>query len=326
MEQEQPGEIPWAIGFDLGGTNLRVALVSAQGEVRARRSGKTKASRGIEAVIGDIICLIRETLEEADPSPILGIGVASPGPLDPKTGVIHRSPNLGWTKVPLKKRLEESLGIPTIVDNDSQMAAFGERWLGAGQGADHMVCLTLGTGVGGGVILNGQIYHGATGTAGHIGHYVIDPQGPRCGCGARGCLEAYASAPAIVQRTIHAINEGKGTRIPQLATDKLGRLTSYHIFQAAKEGDPLALDIFRETGHYLALALVSVINILDPQIVIISGQVALAGDLLLQPLRSRVKELAHLRTPVPIVQSKLGDDSGLIGAAGAVFCRAGVLK
>ena len=325
MVSGRKGRTVWAVGFDLGGTNMRGALVSSQGDVRARRSRKTEATRGADAIIEDIVSLIREVLAEA-PKEVVGIGMAAPGPLNPEEGLIIRSPNLRWANVPLKRRLEEDLGIQTVVDNDSQMTAFGERWMGAGQGADHLLCVTLGTGVGGGIILDGRIYHGESGSAGHIGHYIIDPQGPLCGCGARGCLEAYASAPSIVRRTIEAIKRGRVTGITELAAGDLDRLTCRDVSRAAQKGDPLALNIFKETGHYLALVLASVVPILDPKLVVISGQVAQAGDLLIEPLTTRLQGLIRLRPPVPIVRGWLGDDGGLIGAAGVVFTQAGLLK
>ena len=324
MEKPTLDANAWAVGFDLGGTNLRGALVSTDGQVQSRKSRRTLSHRGPDAVIDDITGIIEEILAEAPSKPV-GIGLASPGPLDPEKGVIINSPNLRWTNIPLKDHLDSRLELTTTVDNDSQMTAFGERWQGAGQGADHLLCLTLGTGVGGGVILNGRIYHGETGSAGHVGHYIIDPLGPRCGCGAQGCLEAYASGPNIVRRTREAIEAGRLTRIPELVEGGLDQLTSLHIYNAARDGDALALDIFQETGHRIAHVLASLIPILDPQVVVISGQVALAGELLLEPVRSRLAAIICLRPPVPVVQGLLGDNGGLVGAAGVVLAQAGLL-
>jgi len=320
---QKSNQTSWAVGFDLGGTNLRAALVSEHGKVRARYSRNTFAERGPDAVIEEIIDLIKEVLKKGHRK-VASIGVAAPGPLDPGTGVIIKSPNLKWTNVPLKKCLEDNLNIPVIVDNDSQMTAFGEKWLGAGRGANNLLCLTLGTGVGGGVIFNGHIFHGETGSAGHIGHHILDPNGPKCGCGAHGCLESYVSAPNIVRRTLDAINTNRrATLIPQYVNGDLKRLTAYHIFQAARDQDPLAMEIFEETGYYIGLTLASIIPILDPKLVIISGQVAQSGDLLLKPIRSHLDRILHLRHPVPVLQAQLGDNGGLIGAAGVAFSRLG---
>ena len=314
----------WAIGFDLGGTNIRAALVSQQGEVRAWLSRPTNSPRGSDAVIQDIIALIKETLAQA-PSPVIGVGIAAPGPLDPKDGVIINSPNLKWHNVPLKRMLEDALGLDVTVDNDSQMTAFGERWMGAGRGADHLALLTLGTGVGGGVIFNGRIYHGESGSAGHIGHYILNPDGPPCACGARGCLEALASGPNIVRRAREAIESGRTTSLVETVDGDLDNLTSLMIFQAAQQGDALAIETFRDTGRYIGQALASLLPILDPKLVIISGQVALAGDLILEPARQRLAELIRIRPPVAIVQGELGDDGGIIGAAGVIFANAGLI-
>jgi len=296
---------------------MRCGLVSDQGELLVHRTRPTLAHRGPEAVIADIAALIREVLQEGGRR-VAGVGMASPGPLNPKTGVVLRTPNLRWNNVPLKDKLEQALGLPTTVDNDSQMTAYGEWWKGAAQGYSHVLCLTLGTGVGGGVLINGRIYHGYSGSAGHIGHLIVEPGGARCGCGAVGCLEAYASATAIARRARERLAEGRKSVIIRCAGN-LESLTSYNVYQAALDGDTLALEIFAEVGHYLALALTSAIPLFDPQVVVISGQAAEAGDFIFKPLRKRLGELLKLRPAVPVLPSTLGDDAGIIGAAGVVF-------
>ncbi len=315
----------WAVGFDLGGTNIRAALVSREGEVRVRHSRPTNSPRGSDAVIRDMVALIKETLSQA-PSPVVGVGIAAPGPLDPQAGIIINSPNLKWYNVPLKRTLEDALGLAITLDNDSQMTAFGERWMGAGRGADHLALLTLGTGVGGGVIFNGRIYHGESGSAGHIGHFILDPDGPLCGCGARGCLEAFASGPNIVRRAREAIESGRPSSLGGTVRGDLDSLTSLMIFQAAQQCDALAIETFRDTGRYIGQALAALLPILDPKLVVISGQVALAGDLILEPARQRLAELIRIRPPAPIVQGELGDDGGIIGAAGVIFADAGLIS
>jgi glucokinase len=307
----------WAIGFDLGGTNMRCALVSDRGDLASHRTKPTLAHRGHDAVIADIVALIREVLREGD-RPVTGVGMASPGPLNPKTGVVLRTPNLRWYNVPLKDKLEQALGLPVTVDNDSQMMAYGEWWKGSAQGYSHVLCLTLGTGVGGGVLINGRIYHGYSGSAGHIGHMIVEPDGARCGCGASGCLEAYASATAIARRARERLGGRPNSAVAKYCND-LDKLTSYNVFQAASEGDALALEVFEETGYYLALALASAIPLFDPQVVVISGQAAEAGDFIFKPLRERLDDLLKLRPAVPVVPGALGDDAGIIGAAGVVF-------
>jgi glucokinase len=304
----------WAIGFDLGGTNMRCGLVSDQGEIAAHRAKATLAHRGPDAVIADTVALIREVLEEGG-RPVSGVGMASPGPLNPKTGVVLRAHNLGWYGVPVKERLEQALSLQVTVDNDSQLTAYGEWWKGAAQGYSHVLCLTLGTGVGGGVLINGRIYHGYRGSAAHIGHMIVEPGGARCGCGALGCLESYASATAIARRAREAVAGSRGSIMARYGEG----LTSYNVYQAARERDAMALEVFAETGHYLALALASAIPLLDPQVVVIGGQASEAGDYIFKPLRERLDRLLKVRPPVPVAPSALGDDGGIIGAAGVMF-------
>ena len=315
----------WAVGFDLGGTNLRAGLVSSSGELKFRASCPTNPARGSDAVIQDMVSVIRDILSQASSS-IVGVGVAAPGPLDPKSGIIINSPNLNWGDVHLKKILGKELDTEITLDNDSQMTAFGERWKGAGLGSDHLVLLTLGTGVGGGVILNGCVYRGGSGSAGHIGHYILDPEGPICGCGARGCLEAYASGPNIVRRAKEAISHGNSTSLKNILVEDRAGLTPLKIFEAAQQGDALAIDILAETGRYIGQVLASLLPILDPELIVVSGQVAFAGDFILDPARKRMAELVHIRPQVPIVQGALGDDGGIIGAAGVVFFDAGLIS
>ena len=314
----------WAIGFDLGGTNLRAALVSTEGKLKYRISHPTKSNRGQYYVIRDIKNIIKELLAKS-PNKVLGVGIGAPGPLDPSTGTIVNSPNLKWQNVPLKTILEKEVGIDVTVDNDSQMTAFGEHWIGAGRGANDLLLLTLGTGVGGGIIVNGSIYHGETGSAGHVGHYILDTEGPICACGARGCLEAYASGPSIVRRTLEAILNGHSSILKKIIDQGTLNITPLRIFEAAKNGDILAIDILRDTGSYIGQVLASLIPILDPKLIIFSGQVSLAGEFILNPVRERIAGLLHLRPEVPVIQGTLGDDGGIIGSAGVVFKESGMI-
>jgi len=315
----------WAIGFDLGGTNLRSGLVSNSGKLMFRESCPTNSARGSDAVIQDMVAIIRDITAQSL-SPIVGVGIAAPGPLDPKSGIIINSPNLNWGDLHLKAILEKELETQVTLDNDSQMTAFGERWKGVGIGCDHLVLLTLGTGVGGGVILDGRVYHGESGSAGHIGHYILDPEGPKCGCGASGCLEAYASGPNIVRRAKEAMSRGYSTSLNKLIAEDSVELTPLNIFQAAEQGDTLAIDTLSDTGWYIGQVLASLLPILDPKLIVVSGQVALAGDFILDSARRRMSELLYIRPPVPIVQGALGDDGGIIGSAGAVFLDAGLIS
>ena len=275
--------------------------------------------RGFDTVFTEIVQMLSNMTSAVDARKVVGIGIGAPGPLEPKEGVIIQTHNLGWKNVPLKELVQERIQLPVYVDGDSNLAAFGEKWLGVARGVNNFVCLTLGTGVGGALILNGRIYHGATGAAGHIGHYIINPDGPECGCGGRGHLEAYASAKAIVRRTIEAIKAGQKSLIPDLVEGDLSKLTSLLVFKAAKAGDELALRIFRETGFYIGLVITSLINIVNPELVVIGGQVAEAGDLLFDPIREYVAKMVSLVPQPQIVPAMLGSDAGTVGAAGIVF-------
>jgi len=315
----------YAAAMDIGGTNIRAALVSSSGQIVKREQRGTAPVRGFDLIFIDIIEMLTNMMSTTGESEVTGIGIAAPGPLDPKSGVIIQTPNLGWKNVPLKELVRERIRLPVYVDNDSNMAAFGEKWLGAARGVNDFVCLTLGTGVGGALVLNGKLYHGSTGAAGHIGHYVINPDGPQCGCGGRGHLETYASATAIVRRTIEKIKAGQKSAIPDLVEGDLSKLTSLMIFEAAKAGDGLALEIFRETGFYIGLVIVSLINIVNPELVVIGGQVAEAGDLLFDPIREYVAKMVSLVPPPQIVPAMMGNDAGTIGAAGLVLAEEGVI-
>jgi len=315
----------YAVGMDIGGTNIRTALVSSNGQIVKREQRETVPSRGFDLIFVEIIEMLSNMVGTHGGSEVIGIGIAAPGPLDPQEGVIIQTPNLGWKNVRLKELVQERIQLPVYVDNDSNLAAFGEKWLGAAREARNFVCLTLGTGVGGALILNGRIYHGATGAAGHIGHYIINPDGPACGCGGRGHLEAYASATAIVRRTIEAIKAGQKSLIPDLVEGDLSKLTSLLVFEAAKAGDELAVRTFRETGFYIGLVIASLINIVNPELVVIGGQVAEAGDLLLDSIRECVAKMVYLVPQPQIVPAMLGNDAGTIGAAGIVLLEEGII-
>jgi glucokinase len=319
-------ETRYAIGMDIGSTNIRVALVSPDGQIIKRDTRKTMPGRGFDAVFTEVVQMLSNMTNAADTHNFVGIGIGAPGPLDPKEGVIIQTHNLGWKNVPLKKLVQERIPLPVYVDGDSNLAAFGEKWLGAARGVNDFVCLTLGTGVGGALILNGRIYHGATGAAGHIGHYIIDPDGPPCGCGGRGHLEVYASATAIVRRTIEAIKAGQKSLIPDLVEGDLSKLTSFLVCKAAKAGDELALRIFRETGAYIGLVITSLTHIVNPELVVIGGEVAEAGDLLFDSIREYMAKRVFLAPQPRIVPAMLGSDAGAIGAAGTVLVEEGIIQ
>jgi glucokinase len=249
------------------------------------------------------------------------VGVGAPGPSDPVAGVVFEPPNLaGWQDVPLAEMLAGRLGISTYVENDANAAALGERWAGAGHGLDDIIYITVSTGIGGGLILGGRLYHGVSGTAGEIGHMVIVPGGPPCPCGRRGCLEAVASGTAIAREARALVESGRATALSLVPRESL---TAAEVARAAREGDAASREIFARAAAYVGTGVTNLVNLLNPAMVIIGGGVAKAGDLLLAPVRRIVLDEAFERpaAAVQIVPAALGDASGAIGAAAVAIER-----
>ncbi len=305
-----------AVGVDLGGTNIKVGLVTPSGDVVARHATATHAEGGFSAVAARICDAVRECLRRAGErvDTIAGVGVGSPGTIDHRAGVVRFSPNLpGWRDVPLRETLAEGLGVRCVIENDANAAALAEQWLGAGKGERSLVLLTLGTGIGGGIVLDGQVWHGANGAAGELGHTCIDPDGPRCNCGNRGCLETYASATGMVRRMREAIEGGADT---PLAADP-GALTGRRIYEAAVGGDLVARRAIEDTGRYLGVAASNIMHALNPRVIAFSGGVTGAGEMLMGPLlrEAEWRTLEQSRSGVRICFSALGEDAGILGAA-----------
>ncbi len=307
----------YVIGVDLGGTNLKVALLDLKGHIREKVSFPTR--QGKEAVLQQIIKSLEEVIKRArvKRSAILGLGLGTPGLVDSIQGLVRGFTNIkGWRNVPLKEYMEKNTGFPAYIDNDVNLMALGELMCGAGQGARNMVCLTLGTGVGGGIIIEGRLYRGSTLSAGELGHIPVNAHGPRCPCGGYGCLERYVGNAYIVEKAVKAIQGGRESLIKKLVEGDLKAITPRIISRAARQGDKLAEEIWEETGRYIGIALSGVINLLNPEMVVIGGGVARAGRLLFGPIRRTVKERA-MNIParkVKIVPAKLGEEAGLIGA------------
>ncbi|NOX96949.1 MAG: ROK family protein [Nitrospirae bacterium] len=305
------------IGVDLGGTNLKVALLDKKGEIRKKTSVLT--ARGKQAVLQQIIESIEKVLEKTGvkKSAVLGIGIGTPGLVDNIHGIVRGFTNIkGWRNVPLKEYVEREIKLPVYVDNDVNLMTLGELMCGAGRGAKNIVCLTLGTGVGGGIVIEGNLYRGSTLSAGEIGHVSVNADGPRCICGSYGCLERYVGNAYIVKKAVEAIEGGRRSIIKKLVEGDLKAVTPRVISRAARQGDRLAGEIWEETGRYIGIVLSGVVNLLDPEIIVIGGGVAQAGRLLFEPIRKTVKERA-MSIParkVKIVPAKLGKDAGLIGA------------
>ena len=308
------------IGIDVGGTNVKIALVD-DGKIIYSNSVPTYAQMGYEYTVNNIKQAIRDLMKETETTSadIKGIGFDFPGQVDYKTGVVKLAPNIpGWVNVPIAQMIEDEFHIPTRIDNDVRCAALGELKFGAGRGCENFICITVGTGIGSGIVINGKVVRGATNAAGELGHIKLQMNGgPICGCGDTGCLEAFASGPAIVAMAQEYIKGGKSTKFREMAAVEGGEITPYMVAKAAEEGDPVAKRIFEIVGEYIGIGLTSVINLLNPERVIIGGGVAESGELLLGPIRKTIKERAMVvaGNAVEIVPAQLGNSAGVIGAS-----------
>ncbi len=322
-------EKKWVIGVDLGGTNIVVGVLpmdGGDGEVLALRTVTTEAQRGAKFVVDRIVGLINEVREEilsrsgGAPEDFAGVGIGSPGPVDRATGTVINTPNLGWRNFPLRDLIANGVGLPATLDNDANCATYGEWWLGAGRNVDTLVGLTLGTGIGGGIVLNGEIFHGVSDAAGEIGHMTIDSTGRKCKCGNYGCLEAYASGPAIAARAVEGLEAGTESLLPALVSGRLENVTAATVYEAVVLGDPYANEVMRDTAKILGAGVANIINVLNPEMVVIAGGVTRAGDQLFVPLRAEVRRRAFKSAEerCQIVSGKLPGTAGVIGAA-AVF-------
>ena len=310
------------IGCDLGGTNMRAAIVDVDtGTVLHQMSVPTLAREGHADVMKRMAELCLHVIQSAGmhQDEVGGIGIGVPGVLDLDKGETLFLPNLEgtWPHVPLQRTMEEMTGLPTALLNDVRSITNGEWRFGAGRGVDTVAVFAIGTGIGGGLIINGQLYLGIGGTGGELGHTTIDYNGPVCGCGNRGCLEAFASGPAIAAMGLKAVTQGLTTRIADLCESDLNRVTPKLIAQAAQEGDEIAKDIYERAGFYLGIAAANVCVAVGPRRIIIGGGVSRAGDLLLEPIRRTLRERVTVMPveQVEVVPSQLGNNAGVIGVA-----------
>lgn len=303
------------LGVDLGGTNLRCAVVDKGLGLLSRVAVATCAHEGSDAVIGRIAEGMRQAVREAnvDVKEVRAACVGVPGPLNQKSGIVHSTPNMpGWQMVPLADILTERTGIRTFIENDANCAGWGEFAAGAGKGCNHMMMITLGTGIGGAIILDGHLHIGRDGTAGELGHVPVVDGGRKCGCGARGCVEAYASATAVVRRFKDLLKDGWRSPLE----GKKEFLTCADIFHAAENGDPVALKITEETGHFLGILCSGVAELLNPERCVISGGMIEAGELLFSSIRKTcLTRNEHPSRSMEILPARLGGNAGLVGAA-----------
>lgn len=319
-----PEREQYIIGVDLGGTNIVAGAMTVDGRKHlAVRSIPTNAAVGDEGVADRIVTLVEgvivDTMKETGiaRTDFVGVGVGAPGPLDRERGIVLVAPNLGWLNFPLRDRIHDRLGLPTTLDNDANCATFGEWWQGAARGGKDVVGLTIGTGIGGGLILGGALYHGASDMAGEVGHTTIDLNGRHCKCGNYGCLEAYASAPAIATRAREVlVREETESAIPTMVKGKLEDITAQTVYDAANDGDAVAAEIVRDTAKYLGAGVANLLNIFNPDTVVIAGGVTAAGDALFVPLRAEVKRRAFSPAvqAVRIVPGTLPGTAGVVGA------------
>lgn len=301
------------LGIDVGGTNIKAVAVDGRGQVLAVMKRSTLARRGRDALIERLILTSKDTAKKAGAGmvDVTGVGVGFAGPLDPIKGVVFDPPNLpGWSNVPLRDILEQRLNLPVSLDNDANLVALGEHWKGAGRGAKCLICITLGTGVGGGIILNGRVWHGVGGVAGEIGHMTLVRNGRRCACGNRGCLEAYASSQGLILSMQGLIGKEEG-----LKSDS--RVTPESIGRRARSGNEPARRAIEDTGRILGVAVASLANVLNPDVVVVGGGVSKLGERLLDPVREEVRKRAFSKVVegLKIVKAELGDNAGPLGAA-----------
>jgi glucokinase len=318
----------FAIGVDLGGTNLRIAAVDENGKLLEKLTLGTEVSRGRDLVIQDMCRAVEQVRAKyKDSANLCGIGIGVPGFIDMATGMVMRSPNLAdWTNFPVRDVIQEQLGTQVILENDANVAAMGEKWLGAGRQVEHMAMYTLGTGVGGGLVFNGRLWHGMTGMAGELGHFNIFPDGHPCGCGSRGCLEQYASATAVVRMAREAIERNEASEeLARLMPDPV-QFTSRSIYNLAVQGDPSAKKIFEMVGRTLGIGIGGMVNALNLPMYVIGGGVASSWDAFAPTMFEEMKfrssiyaltspEQKQFSQSTIITRALLGSDAGLYGAA-----------
>ncbi len=309
----------YVIGIDLGGTNLKAGIVDTDGKILHRLSIKTNSHANSQAISDQIFSLIDEIIQSSPvkESDVIGVGLGSPGLVDKKGETILFSPNLPrWRNIPIKRIVAERFSKPCVLENDANAAAWGEKWVGVGKGASSLVMLTLGTGIGGGIIIDNKLWRGANNVAAEIGHMVIQVDGPQCNCGNRGCVEVYASATGMVRRFREALKSGA------LSSVKISdEITAKMINDAALQGDRTSLAIMEETGRYLGIALINIMHVLNPEMIVLAGGMIDSGELLMNPIRQVVRQGAFEASykDTNIVFSKLGNDAGIIGAAGCLL-------
>jgi len=319
MQETKEHDLP-VLAIDVGGTKIIAAIIFDKSQVMAKEYYLTLADEGPQPVIERIFSAIDHLLglRNIGSSQLTSISIAAAGAINLDKGLITSSPNLpGWHDVPLRDIVKEKYRVNTCLINDASAAALGEHRLGAGRGVSNLIYLTVSTGIGGGIIINGKLYFGQSGSAGEIGHMTIDVNGPRCNCGNTGCFEVLASGTAVAKEAIRRIRQGERSSLIEIVAGKIENITAEKVEVAARGGDSLALDIISRAAIYLGVGMVNLVNIFNPEMIIVGGGMAKMGDLLLNPARQVVKERAFQLSAqaVRIVPAQLGEDAGVLGAA-----------
>jgi glucokinase len=319
------------VGCDLGGTNIKAGLVNVEdGHVINSESIPTLARQGPEAVMERMAELISDLIRERgiEAKSIGGLGISAPGVIDLETKTTKFLPNLysEWRDIPVGERMSSYLNLDVEMLNDVRAITYGEWAFGAGRGVDSMACFAIGTGVGGGLVVNNTLVLGFGGTAGELGHQTVDLNGPKCGCGNNGCVEVYASGPAIATMAARGVRQGWSTKIAELSDHDLNQITPEVVARAAEMGDEFALQVWERTGMYLGIGVANILTSVGVKRVVISGGVARAGDLLLDPIRETVRKRVFLMPieRVDILTGKLGTDAGIVGMAAWVARKMGI--
>jgi len=312
--------------LDLGGTKIRALVADLEGRVYGEDVRPSRTEEGLEAVMSRMVDSLQAAARQAgaDLADLKGVGIATPGAVDVRRGVVPSAPQLpGWHDVPLVEIMSRRLGLDVWLENDATAAALGEHTFGGGRSARHMLYLTVSTGIGGGIIIDGKVYRGASGAAGELGHVIIDPHGPPCGFGARGCLESFASGSAIARRGEELVAGGESRLLAELREQE-GPVTAEMMKRAVDLGDVASREAFREAGHYLGIALASFVNIFNPEIILVGGGVARAGDLFMEQAQTTMRVLA-MSQPLKGVRvdlGVLGDRAGPLGMIAIARLRA----
>ena len=329
----------YAIGVDLGGTNLRISAVDSDGNLLQKITTGAQVTKGRDFVVQEMSEAIRQlSAKFSSLGKPEGIGIGVPGIIDMDTGIVRKSPNLpDWIDYPVREEIERRIQTRVVLENDANVAALGEKWLGAGRDVESLCMITLGTGVGGGLVLNGRIWGGMTGMAGEVGHMAVEPDGPPCGCGSRGCIEQFASATAIKRMAIEAISKGEAPDLGRAMKEE-AEFTSRIVYQMAVQGDTAAQNIFRKAGTALGITIGSLVNLLNLPMYVVGGGVASAWDAFAPAMMEEVRkrsfvytateaspDLLHARKTI-ITRALLGSDAGLYGAARLPMIELGVRK